>query len=171
MNSKKKWTAALSVWLLPFLLLSVGCDDDSTGGMIDDGPNIVETAIAAGDFDTLVAAVQAADLVGTLSGEGPFTVFAPTDAAFEKLPAGTVASLLEPANKGQLESILLYHVVTGEKLASEVLSVSSLNTVNGDSVAISTQGGDAFVNDAMIVTTDIQTSNGVIHVIDAVLIP
>ena len=172
MNSKKKWTAALSVLLLPFLMVSVGCDDDdSTGGMMDDGPNIVETAIAAGNFETLVAAVQAADLAETLSGEGTFTVFAPTDAAFEKLPAGTVESLLEPANKSQLEGILLYHVVPGQKGASEVLAVSSLTTVNGADVSISTQGGDAFVNDAMIVTTDIQTSNGVIHVIDSVLLP
>jgi uncharacterized surface protein with fasciclin (FAS1) repeats len=172
MNSKKKWTSALSVLLLPFLMVSVGCDDDdSTGGMMDDGPNIVETAIAAGNFETLVAAVQAAGLAETLSGEGPFTVFAPTDAAFEKLPAGTVESLLEPANKSQLEGILLYHVVAGQKGASEVLAVSSLKTVNGADISISTQGGEAFVNDAMIVTTDIQTSNGVIHVIDAVLLP
>lgn len=172
MNSKRKWTAALSVLLLPFLLISAGCDDDdSTGGIIDNEPNIVETAIAAGDFNTLVAAVQAAGLVDTLNGPGPFTVFAPTDAAFEKLPAGTLDTLLMPANRGQLEDILLYHVVPGEKLAAEVLSAASLETVLGQDVSISMQGNDALVNDAKIVSTDIRTSNGVIHVIDTVLLP
>lgn len=172
MNSKRKWTAALSVLLLPFLLISAGCDDDdSTGGIIDNDPNIVETAIAAGDFNTLVAAVQAAGLVDTLNGPGPFTVFAPTDAAFEKLPAGTLDTLLMPANRGQLEDILLYHVVPGEKLAAEVLSAASLETVLGQDVSISMQGNDALVNDAKIVSTDIRTSNGVIHVIDTVLLP
>lgn len=172
MNSKKKWTAALSVLLLPFLLLSAGCDDDdSTGGMMDEGPNIVETAIAAGNFDTLVTAVTAAGLAETLSGPGPYTVFAPTDDAFAKLPASTLDALLNPANKGQLENILLYHVVAGEKLAAEGVSVSSLTTLNTQDVSISTQGADAFVNESMIVITDIQTSNGVIHVIDTVLIP
>ena len=172
MNLKRKWTAALSVLLLPFLLISAGCDDDdSTGGIIDNEPNIVETAIAAGDFNTLVAAVQAAGLVDTLNGPGPFTVFAPTDAAFEKLPAGTLDTLLMPANRGQLEDILLYHVVPGEKLAAEVLSAASLETVLGQDVSISMQGNDALVNDAKIVSTDIRTSNGVIHVIDTVLLP
>ena len=172
MNSKRKWTAALSVLLLPFLLISAGCDDDdSTGGIIDNEPNIVETAIAAGDFNTLVAAVQAAGLVDTLNGPGPFTVFAPTDAAFEKLPAGTLDTLLMPENRGQLEDILLYHVVPGEKLAAEVLSAASLETVLGQNVSISMQGNDALVNDAKIVSTDIRTSNGVIHVIDTVLLP
>lgn len=172
MLSKKKLTLASSVLLLPLLFVSVGCDDDdTTGGIVDNEPNIVETAIAAGDFNTLVAAVQAAGLVDTLNGPGPFTVFAPTDAAFAKLPPGTLDTLLQPANQDQLKDILLYHVVAGEKLASEVVSSSALETVLGQNVSISMQGSDALVNDAKIVTIDIRTSNGVIHVIDTVLLP
>ena len=172
MLSKKKLTLASTVLLLPFLFVAVGCDDnDTTGGIIDNEPNIVETAIAAGDFNTLVAAVQAAGLLDTLNGPGPFTVFAPTDDAFAKLPPGTVDDLLLPANQDQLKDILLYHVVAGEKLAAEVVASASLETVLGPNVAISMQGSDALVNDATILETDIRTSNGVIHVIDTVLLP
>lgn len=130
--------------------------------------DIVDTAVAAGSFNTLVAAVKAAGLVDTLKSTGPFTVFAPTDEAFAKLPAGTVESLLQ--DKEKLAGILTYHVVAGKLMAADVVSQTSLKTVQGQSLKISTMGG-AKVNNANIVKTDIQTSNGVIHVIDTVLLP
>ncbi len=130
--------------------------------------NIVETAIAAGSFSTLVSAVQAADLVETLSGPGPFTVFAPTDEAFAKLPAGTLEALLD--DKAKLASILTYHVVAGKVMAADVVKMTSAKTVQGQTVTIDTSNG-VMVNNAKVVTTDIETSNGVIHVIDTVLIP
>ena len=130
--------------------------------------DIVDTAVAAGSFNTLVAAVKAAGLVDTLKSTGPFTVFAPTDEAFAKLPAGTVESLLQ--DKEKLSGILTYHVVAGKLMAADVVSQTSLKTVQGQSLKISTMGG-AKVNNANIVKTDIQTSNGVIHVIDTVLLP
>ena len=133
--------------------------------------NIVETAVAAGSFNTLVAAVKAAGLVETLSGPGPFTVFAPSDAAFAKLPAGTVQALL--ADQAKLTSILTYHVVPGKVMAADVIAMKSGNpkTVNGQTVAIVVRDGKVFVNGAQVVTTDIVASNGVIHVIDAVIMP
>jgi uncharacterized surface protein with fasciclin (FAS1) repeats len=137
----------------------------------DDAMDIVDTAVAAGSFTTLVAAVQAAGLVETLKGEGPFTVFAPTDDAFAKLPAGTVESLLEPENKDKLVAILTYHVVSGAVPASDVVNLTEAPTVNGASVEISVDGGTVMVNDATVTATDIMTSNGVIHVIDTVLLP
>lgn len=132
--------------------------------------NIVQVAREAGSFKTLLAAVEATDLVGVLSGQGqgPFTVFAPTDAAFAKLPPGTVESLLQ--NPEQLKKILLYHVVPGQYLAADVLASSSLPTVNGQSLTISNYGSPK-VNDSGITATDIRARNGVIHVIDTVLIP
>jgi uncharacterized surface protein with fasciclin (FAS1) repeats len=130
--------------------------------------NIVETAIEAGSFSTLVAAVQAAGLAGTLSGPGPFTVFAPTDDAFAKLPEGTVESLLQ--NPEQLAEILKYHVVSGKVMASDVVNLSSATTVQGGKLTIDTTNG-VMVNGAMVTATDIETSNGVIHVIDTVLLP
>lgn len=130
--------------------------------------NIVQTAIAAGSFSTLVTAIQAADLVETLSGPGPFTVFAPTDAAFAKLPAGTLESLL--ADKAKLASILTYHVVSGEVMAADVVKLTSATTVQGQTVKIDTTNG-VKINDANVTQTDITTSNGVIHVIDTVLLP
>lgn len=130
--------------------------------------NIVETAIAAGSFKTLVSAVQAADLVETLSGPGPFTVFAPTDEAFAKLPAGTLEALL--ADKAKLASILTYHVVAGKVMAADVVKMTSAKTVQGQAVTISTTDG-VTVDGANVVQTDIETSNGVIHVIDAVILP
>jgi uncharacterized surface protein with fasciclin (FAS1) repeats len=130
--------------------------------------NIIQTAIAAGSFSTLVAAVQAAGLVETLSGPGPFTVFAPTDAAFAKLPAGTVESLL--ADKEKLTSILTYHVVTGKVMAADVVKLKNATTVQGQNVTIDTTNG-VMINDAKVSQTDIETSNGVIHVIDTVLLP
>lgn len=133
--------------------------------------DIVETAVAAGSFQTLVAAVKAAGLVETLQSEGPFTVFAPTDGAFAKLPAGTVESLLKPENREKLVSILTYHVVPGRLMASDVVGSSYLKTVQGQMIKISTKEGKAMVDGATILKTDIGTSNGVIHVIDSVILP
>jgi len=132
--------------------------------------DIVDTAVA-GKFNTLVAAVKAAGLVDTLKGEGPFTVFAPTDEAFAKLPAGTVESLLKPENKSKLQSILTYHVVPGKVMANDVVKLDSAKTVQGQSVSIRTTDGGVLVNGAKVVKADIETSNGVIHVIDTVILP
>ena len=132
--------------------------------------DIVDTAIA-GNFNTLVAAVKAADLVETLKGTGPFTVFAPTDAAFAKLPAGTLDSLLKPENKAKLQNILKYHVVSGKVMGADVVKLHSAKTVAGQEVAIKTVDGVVSVGDAHVTKTDIEASNGVIHVIDSVLLP
>jgi len=131
--------------------------------------NIVETAVSAGSFNTLVAAVQAADLADTLAGDGPYTVFAPTDEAFAKLPEGTVEQLL--ANPDQLREILLYHVVPGKVTASQVVNLSSATTAQGSDVNIKIAGGSVMINNATVTATDIETSNGVIHVIDTVILP
>ena len=133
--------------------------------------DIVDTAVAAGQFKTLAAALEAADLVGTLKGDGPFTVFAPTDAAFAKLPAGTVESLLKPENRDQLVAILTYHVVPGKVKAADVVKLSEAKTVNGQEVAITVADNGVQVNDANVIKTDIGASNGVIHVIDTVILP
>jgi transforming growth factor-beta-induced protein len=133
--------------------------------------DIVDTAVAAGSFATLAAALQAADLVDTLKGDGPFTVFAPTDAAFAKLPRGTVESLLEPENKARLRAILTYHVVAGSVSSSEVLKLKNAKTVNGQSVSIKSVNGGVTIDGANVVKADIQASNGVIHVIDTVILP
>ena len=132
--------------------------------------DIVATAVGAGSFTTLVAAVKAAGLVETLQGPGPFTVFAPTDAAFAKLPAGTVESLLEPGNKDKLVAILTYHVVPGKVLAADVVGLTEAPTVNGQKIAVNTKDG-VKVDGANVVQTDILCDNGVIHVIDAVILP
>lgn len=136
----------------------------------DNAMDIVDTAVAAGDFNTLVAAVQAAGLVDTLKGEGPFTVFAPTDAAFAALPAGTIDALLADPT-GDLTQILLYHVITGKVMAADLSDGLQVNTVQGSSVTFKLSASGAMINGANIVTTDIETANGVIHVIDAVLLP
>ena len=135
--------------------------------------DIVDTAVAADDFNTLVAAVQAADLVDALKGEGPFTVFAPTDAACAALPDGTVETLLQPENKDQLTSILTYHVVPGEYLAAETPAGEyDLETLQGDTVDVVVgDDGSVTVDGATVVSADIEASNGVIHVIDAVIQP
>ncbi|CAG1016782.1 Immunogenic protein MPT70 [Anaerolineales bacterium] len=133
--------------------------------------DIVDTAIADGRFTTLVAAVQAAELVDTLKGEGPFTVFAPTDDAFAALPAGTLDELLKPENKQKLTDILLYHVVSGSVMAADVTALTSAATVLGKDVAVKVDMGNVYINEAKVIITDIATSNGVIHVIDAVLLP
>lgn len=134
-------------------------------------PDIVDIAAGNDDFSTLVAAVSAAGLVDTLKGDGPFTVFAPTNQAFSKLPAGTVESLLEPENLETLQSILTYHVVSGKVMAADVVNLESAKTVNGKEVKIRVRDGAVFVNDAKVISTDIIGSNGVIHVIDSVLLP
>jgi uncharacterized surface protein with fasciclin (FAS1) repeats len=133
--------------------------------------DIVDTALAANDFKTLAAALKAAGLVDTLKGPGPFTVFAPTDEAFAKLPAGTVDELLKPENHEKLVSILTYHVVSGKVLAKDVVKLHEAKTVNGKEVKITTEGGKVMVDNANVVKTDIACSNGVIHVIDSVILP
>jgi uncharacterized surface protein with fasciclin (FAS1) repeats len=133
--------------------------------------NIVETAVEAGSFKTLAAALQAGGLVETLQGAGPFTVFAPTDEAFAKLPAGTVESLLKPENREKLIAILTYHVVAGNVPSSQVVQMDSARTVNGKRVTIRVKDGKVMVDNARVVTADVAASNGVIHVIDAVILP
>jgi transforming growth factor-beta-induced protein len=135
--------------------------------------DIVDTAVAAGSFSTLAAALGAADLVDTLKSKGPFTVFAPTDEAFAKLPEGTVADLLKPENKAKLAAILTYHVIAGEVKASAVVTMDGKTaaTVNGASVTIGVKDGTVTVDSATVTATDIMTSNGVIHIIDSVMIP
>jgi uncharacterized surface protein with fasciclin (FAS1) repeats len=133
--------------------------------------NIVDTAVAAGSFKTLAAALKAGGLMETLSGEGQFTVFAPTDEAFKKLPQGTVEDLLKPENRQKLAKILTYHVVPGRVLAADVVKLSKAKTVEGSEVQITVQRGKVKVDNANVVKADIHASNGVIHVIDAVILP
>jgi len=132
--------------------------------------DIVDTAVKAGSFKTLAAALKAAGLVDTLKGKGPFTVFAPTDEAFAKLPAGTVETLLKPENKDKLVAILTYHVVSGKVMAADVKTMKA-KTVNGQSLDVVLRGGKVYVNKAQVVTADVVASNGVIHLIDTVLLP
>jgi uncharacterized surface protein with fasciclin (FAS1) repeats len=134
------------------------------------GKDIVDTAVGAGQFKTLAAALQAAGLVDTLKGAGPFTVFAPTDAAFAKLPKGTVEDLLKPENKAKLTAILTYHVVPGKVTAADVSKLTAAKTVQGGSVRVSTMGG-VMIDNAHVTTADVAASNGVIHIIDTVLMP
>lgn len=133
--------------------------------------DIVETAASNSNFTTLVAAVKAAGLVDTLQGAGPFTVFAPTNEAFEKLPAGTVEELLKPENKDKLVAVLTYHVVAGEVYAKDVVKLTEAKTVQGSKVMINVSDDGVMINDANVVQTDLKTKNGVIHVIDTVLLP
>lgn len=133
--------------------------------------DIVDTAVAAGSFKTLAAALNAGGLVETLKGEGPFTVFAPTDEAFAKLPEGTLQELLKPENKDKLVGILTYHVVPGKVMAADVVKLSKAKTVQGGEVSIAVADGKVSVDSASVVKTDIRAANGVIHVIDAVLLP
>jgi uncharacterized surface protein with fasciclin (FAS1) repeats len=135
------------------------------------GKDIVDTAVAAGSFTTLARALTAADLVGTLKGPGPFTVFAPTDEAFAKLPAGTLENLLKPENKETLRRVLTYHVVPGKVMAADVVKVNSAKAASGDTLSINATGGTVTVDKARVAKTDIAASNGVIHVIDSVLLP
>ena len=135
------------------------------------GKDIVDTAVAAGQFKTLAAALTAAGLVTTLKGAGPFTVFAPTDEAFAKLPKGTVEDLLKPENKAKLTAILTYHVVAGKVMAADVAKLTSAKTVQGGLAKVSTMGGGVMIDASHVTKTDIVTSNGVIHVIDTVMMP
>jgi uncharacterized surface protein with fasciclin (FAS1) repeats len=136
-----------------------------------DKKDIVDTAVAAGSFKTLAAALTAADLVKTLKGDGPFTVFAPTDEAFAKLPKGTVEDLLKPENKDKLVAILTYHVVAGKVPAAEVVKLTEAKTVQGGKVKIAAKDGKVTVDGAGVVKTDVEASNGIIHVIDTVILP
>jgi uncharacterized surface protein with fasciclin (FAS1) repeats len=133
--------------------------------------DIVDTAVAAGSFGTLAKALAAADLVTTLKGVGPFTVFAPTDDAFAKLPAGTLENLLKPENRATLRRILTYHVVAGKVMAADVVKLSSAKAVSGDTITVGVRNGGVMVDNANVVKTDIAAANGVIHVIDAVILP
>ncbi len=143
----------------------------TTSAMADGhAKDIVDTAVGAGSFETLVAAVQAAELVDTLKGDGPFTVFAPTDEAFAALPEGTVENLLKPENKDQLVSILTYHVVAGKVMSGDLSDDMTAATVQGSDITIDLDNG-VMVNDAKVVQADIEAENGVIHVIDKVILP
>ncbi|MEQ8849567.1 fasciclin domain-containing protein [Botrimarina sp.] len=167
--------AAMAVAAPTFACDTCGCKDAKHDKAHTAGEahqhDIVDTAVEAEGFSTLVAAVKAAGLVETLKGDGPFTVFAPTDKAFEKLPSGTLQSLLKPENKDKLTSILTYHVVPGKVMASDVVNVDSAETVNGKQLDVKVQGDTVMVGDAKVVKTDIECTNGVIHVIDSVLLP
>ena len=167
LNKANKFTAALAV-----AVLGLGAAIANAGGYEKSAKaDIVDTAVAAGDFGTLAAALQAGELVSTLKSDGPFTVFAPTDAAFARLPAGTVESLLKPENRDQLVAILTYHVVPGNVEAAQVVGLTSASTVNGQDLAIRVEGETVFINDARVTAADVSASNGVIHVIDTVLLP
>jgi uncharacterized surface protein with fasciclin (FAS1) repeats len=133
--------------------------------------DVVDTAVAAGSFKTLAKALDAAGLVTTLKGAGPFTVFAPTDEAFAKLPAGTLETLLKPENKEKLRRILTYHVVSGKVMASDAMKLQSAKAVSGDTITVKAQNGVVHVDDATVTSADVTASNGVIHVIDAVILP
>lgn len=134
-------------------------------------PDIIDTAVAAGTFKTLATAVGAAGLVATLKGAGPFTVFAPNDAAFAKLPAGTLEDLVKPENKSKLAGMLTYHVLAGKVNSATLMKASTEKTVQGQSAKIAVRDGKVFINDAAVVTSDIMCDNGVIHVIDSVMQP
>jgi uncharacterized surface protein with fasciclin (FAS1) repeats len=147
--------------------LTIAAAAPASAGMKD----IVDTAVSAGQFNTLAAALSAAGLVETLKSDGPFTVFAPTDAAFADLPDGTVENLLKPENRAQLTTVLAYHVVPGRVMSGDVATLANATTVEGGAIDISTPNGAVMVNDATVISADIEASNGVIHVIDKVLLP
>jgi uncharacterized surface protein with fasciclin (FAS1) repeats len=154
------------VLIIPFALAACASQQEASSEK-----DIVDTAVEAGQFNTLVAAVQAADLVDTLKSDGPFTVFAPTDAAFAKLPDGTVENLLKPENKDQLVAVLTYHVVSGKIMSSDIAGKKAqVPTVQGSELAVDATSG-VMVDNAMVVAADIEASNGVIHVIDTVVLP
>lgn len=162
---KNKIVTLLAIAALPFAASAHNHSDHS-----ERKADIVDTAVAAGSFNTLVAAVKAADLVETLKGDGPFTVFAPTDEAFAALPEGTVESLLLPENKDMLVSVLTYHVVSAKVLAADV-AAGEVPTVNGETATVTVSDSGVMIDGANVVTTDVMASNGVIHVIDAVILP
>lgn len=154
--------AAITAIMVGFVML---------GSAAAQSKDIVDTAVSAGSFKTLARALDAAGLVATLKGAGPFTVFAPTDEAFAKLPAGTLDMLLKPENKAKLQRILTYHVVGGKVMSTEAVKMKSAKAVSGDTLTIAAGSGGVTVDAAHVVKTDIAASNGVIHVIDAVLLP
>ena len=162
-----KKIASVLTFVLASLTLSSAAHADHHGMEKD----IVDVAAANGSFSTLVAAVKAAGLVDTLKGDCPFTVFAPTDEAFAKLPAGTVENLLKSENKDKLTAILTYHVVSGKVMAADVVKLDSATTVQGQSVNVTTNDGSVMINNANVVMADVKASNGVINVIDTVLLP
>lgn len=166
MKTAKIILVSIIMLSMPVVLLA-----GSHGNYSKSSMDIVDTAISAKSFNTLVAALKAADLVDVLRGEGPFTVFAPTDDAFAKLPEGTLESLLKPENNAQLQSILTYHVLPGQYLAADVVKMDSAKTVNGQSFSIRNHDGSVMIDNAKIIKTDITASNGVIHVIDSVILP
>jgi uncharacterized surface protein with fasciclin (FAS1) repeats len=148
-----------------------GCGDSDDGSTSSSKADVVDTAAQAGTFSTLVAAVKAAGLETTLRGPGPFTVFAPTDSAFQKLPAGTVDTLLKPENKAMLADILTYHVVANKLGSADVVKVSTLTSVEGKPLTVTVTGAEVRINDSKVTAVDVEAKNGVIHVIDAVLVP
>ena len=186
----KRWTALLSVMAVaavPLVIAACGSSNSSassspsmstaaspamspTASPAMESKDIVDTAVAAGQFKTLATAVKAAGLVDALKGPGPFTVFAPTDAAFAKLPAGTLATLLK-SPKGELTRILTYHVVPGKVMAADITDGMTAKTLEGDTLKFTIKDGKVYVNDAQVTMADVTASNGVIHVIDGVLIP
>lgn len=161
----------IAVAMLMLIPLSVMAGNYKSGGYGGKKMDIVDMAAHTGQFNTLVAAVQAAGLEDTLRSDGPFTVLAPTDEAFAKLPEGTVEDLLKPENKDKLVGILTYHVIPGKVYAKDVVGMSSGKTVNGQEVSFKVDGNNVYADAAQITKTDIKTSNGVIHVIDSVIIP
>ncbi len=174
MNLKKLVAAVAVTAMLPVAINAVAGhhgDHDKMAKHDMMKPTIVEIAASNDDFSTLVAAVKAADLADVLQGEGPYTVFAPTNEAFAALPDGTVDMLLKPENKDKLVEVLTYHVVAGEVYAKDVVALDSATTVQGGDVKITTHDGKVMVDNAHVVSTDIAASNGVIHVIDAVILP
>ncbi|TVP46152.1 MAG: fasciclin domain-containing protein [Mongoliibacter sp.] len=162
-------------------IFAVSCENKSTDStetevveevVVEEEPNtVVDIAVSSPDHTTLVAAVTAADLVGTLSGDGPFTVFAPTNSAFAALPEGTVESLLEEENKDQLTAVLTYHVVAGNVKAADLSDGQVVTTLNGQELTVSIKDGVVKINDATVVAADLEGTNGVVHVLDAVLLP
>ncbi|PSV30720.1 MULTISPECIES: fasciclin domain-containing protein [unclassified Photobacterium] len=160
-------TVLISASILVGSLVSVNAQAGHHGEKED----IVDIAVGNGSFNTLVTAVKAAGLVDTLKGTGPFTVLAPTDEAFSKLPAGTVETLLKPENKQKLIDILTYHVISGKVMADDVVKLNDATTLEGQKVNITVDNGNVMINDAKVINADVKASNGVIHVIDSVLIP
>jgi uncharacterized surface protein with fasciclin (FAS1) repeats len=167
-NPKRFSLAIAVVVVTAFTATMAVADGHKTGSQQGD---IVDVAVSAGQFNTLAAALEAAGLVSTLKSEGPFTVFAPTDSAFAALPEGTVESLLQPENRDQLTAILTYHVVPGEVMAADVVNLSEAATVNGKDLSIRVVAGKVLINDSTVVAADVDASNGVIHVIDKVILP
>jgi len=160
------------VFVVTMMVVTVVAIGSMGIGRADEVPkDIVDTAVAAGSFNTLAVALKAADLVSALKGPGPFTVFAPTDGAFAKLPKGTIEDLLKPENKEKLKGILPYHVVSGKVMAKDVAGIREATTLNGASLSISVTGGKVMIDNAHVTQTDILADNGVIHVIDAVVLP